>query len=186
MKKVAIIIGHRSAKQGAYSAFLDRTEYQYNKAVAELLTDVADVYERPNIPFASEAFIIKQLVKEVNKHNYDLVISLHFNSFHNEKAHGVTALHYITSKFGKLIANEFVKMVSDDFKIRKRDLIPISNKTQRGGTLICGLNATTVLVEPFFGSNEYDACQFYQKEAEYAKLLRDLIHVSGHLKPYNT
>lgn len=186
MKKVAIIIGHRSASQGAYSPTLDKTEYQYNKAVAEMLLDVADVYERPNIPFASEGFIIKQLVKEVNKHNYDLVISLHFNSFHNEQAHGVTALHYITSKYGKIIADEFVKMVSDDFNIRKRALIPVSSKNQRGGTLICGLKSTCVLVEPFFGSNEYDACQFKDSEMKYAKLLRDLIHVSGHLKPYNT
>lgn len=186
MKKVAIIIGHRSAKQGAYSPTLGKTEYQFNREVAEKLLDVADVYERPNIPFASEAFLINQLVKEVNKHNYDLVISLHFNSFDDPQAHGVTALHYITNKFGKVIANEFVKMVSDDFKIKRRDLIPVSSKTQRGGTLICGLNAACVLVEPFFGSNECDALQFKNKEVEYAKLLRDLIHVSTYLKPYNS
>lgn len=184
--KTAIVIGHRSKSQGAYSPALGMTEYQFNKVVAECLLDVADVYERPNIPFASEAFMINQLVKEINKQDYDLVISLHFNSFHNEQAHGVTALHYITNNFGKIIANEFVKMVSDDFQIKKRDLIPVTSKQDRGGTLICGLNATCVLVEPFFGSNDYDAMQFLNNEQKYAKLLRDLIHVSKHLKPYNT
>ncbi len=182
MKKVAIIIGHRSKKQGAYSPFLLQTEYQFNKKVASYLLDIADVYERPNIPLVSEAFMINELVKEVNKTDYDLVISLHFNMFEDARAHGATALYYITNKFGKVIANEFVKVISEHFKIKQRELIPISSKKQRGGTLIVGLNAPAILLEPFFGSNEFDACQFHNKEEEYSKLIRDLIKVSKYLK----
>lgn len=186
MKKTAIVIGHRSKSQGAYSPTLEQTEYEFNKKVALLLQDIADVYERPDIPFVSEAFRITEMTKQINKQDYDLVISLHFNSFSNDKAHGVTALHYITSKFGKIIADEFCKMVSDDFCIKKRALIPVASKNERGGTLICNLKATAVLVEPFFGSNPHDAIQFKNKEQEYSKLLRDLINCSQHLKPYNS
>lgn len=182
MKKVAIIIGHRSKRQGAYSEHLDQTEYQFNKTVALALADIADIYERPNTPFVSEGMRIRQVINEVNKHNYELVISLHFNSFHNPQAHGVTALHYITNKFTKLLSQTFVTMVNDEFKIKKRELIAITSKKQRGGTLICGLNSPAILVEPFFGSNKYDAIQFKDKEEPYSKLLRDLICVQGHIK----
>lgn len=181
MKDVAIIIGHRERSQGAYSPTLNKTEFQFNKKVALFLEDIADIYERPNIPFVSEAFRIKELVKEVNKKSYRLVISLHFNSFENDIAHGATALYYITNSKGKHIATEFVKIMADDFGIKKRDLIPISNKNQRGGTLITGLHATSILVEPFFGSNEEDALKFKDQEEKYAQLLRSLIAVTKNL-----
>jgi len=182
MKKVAIIIGHRSKSQGAYSECLGLTEYQYNKTVALALSDIADIYERPNTPWTTEAYKISKLVKEVNKHDYELVISLHFNHFHIPQANGVEALHYITNKFSKVIAKEYVTMVSDQFKVKPRALIAVRSTKQRGGTLICGLKAPAVLVEPFFGSNDNDALQFKDKEASYAKLLRDLINVSLHIK----
>lgn len=185
MNKVAIVIGHRPKAPGAYSHFLGETEYQFNSKVANLLTDIADVYERPDIPFVSEGFIISQLVKEINKKSYDMVISLHFNSFHNEQAHGATALYYLTNKFGKAIAKEFVQMISDDFGISKRELIPVTSKKDRGGTLICGVKSPCILVEPFFGSNEFDACQFKDQEAKYAQILRSLIKVIPLLKPHN-
>jgi len=175
MKRVAIIIGHRSKSKGAFSQILGKQEYDFNKDVATYLTDIADIYERPNTRFVSEAYRIKQLVNEVNKHNYDLVISLHFNSFHNPKAHGATALYYITNAYGKQLAHEYVQMVSDDFGIKKRNLIPIQYASQRGGTLIAKLKSTAVLLEPFFGSNKADAKQFKNKECEYAQLIRNLI-----------
>lgn len=182
MNKVAIVIGHRPGRQGAYSPFLKKTEYEFNSEVASYLMDIADVYERPNIPFVGETFRIKQLVKEINKHDYELVISLHFNSFHDERAHGATALYYITNSFGKVIANEFVKTISEHFNIKQRELIPISSTKQRGGTLIKGLKATAILLEPFFGSNESDAKKFLHKTAEYSRIIRDLILVSGYVK----
>jgi N-acetylmuramoyl-L-alanine amidase len=182
MKKIAIIIGHRSGSQGAYSKHLRLTEYQFNSTVALMLSDIADIYERPNTRFVSEAFRIKQLVNEINKHDYELVISLHFNHFHIEQANGVEALYFITNKFSKVIAQEYVTMVSDQFKVKPRALVSVRSTKQRGGTLICGLKAPAILVEPFFGSNEYDALQFKGKEAPYSKLLRDLISVSSHIK----
>ncbi len=98
MKKVAILIGHRSGRKGVYSDWLDITEYDYMKQVASYLTDVADVYERPNTLFISEVGRIGQVVNKINKKRYDFVLSLHFNSFYDERAHGVTALHNITNK----------------------------------------------------------------------------------------
>ncbi|CAL2108186.1 N-acetylmuramoyl-L-alanine amidase [Tenacibaculum sp. 190524A02b] len=176
MKQVAIVIGHRSKKQGAYSPFINETEYSYMKKVAHYLQDIADIYERPNTPFVSEATRIKQLVRSVNANSYKLVISLHFNGFHDAVAHGVTCLHYITNPRTKAIASEFVSLVNENFGIKKRALIPISSKNQRGGIFITGVNADAILVEPFFGSNPLDSENFRGKHQAYANTLRALIN----------
>lgn len=173
--KIAILIGHRSGDQGAYSEWLDTTEYEYMKKVAFRLDDIADVYERPNTPFVSEAYRIKQVVCKINEKKYDLVISLHFNSFSNEKAHGATALHYITNRFTKQVGNRFVELVRESFGTRKRDLIPVSSKFDRGGTFIMNCNTHAVLLEPFFGSSPKDCVEFINSEVKLANVLRQLI-----------
>ena len=175
MKKAAIVIGHRSSRQGAWSPFLGKSEYQFNKVVAGMLIDVADIYERPNTPFISESKRVQQMLNKINKKNYHLVISLHFNSFADPRAHGTTALYYITNKYTKRLAQKFVDMVNARFGIKKRSLIPIQGHKQRGKTFIVGTKAQAVLLEPFFGSNADDAYSFKGKEDKYAKLIRDLI-----------
>lgn len=182
MKKVAIIVGHRSNNQGAFSPYLNKTEYQFNKTVASYLEDIADIYYRPNTPFVSEAYRIKQLVSQINKKDYQLVISLHFNSFEDERANGSTALYYITNKYAKVLANEFTKTISEHFNTKQRELISISSKKQRGGTLIKGLKSTAILLEPFFGSNEHDANKFKNKESEYSNIIRSLVSISRFIK----
>lgn len=175
MKKVAIIIGHRSKRQGAYSAILGETEYQYMKKVAEYLSDVADIYERPDTSFGSESGRIKRMVQKVNAENYDLSLSLHFNAFSDPKANGATALFYITNKRTKAIAKEFVELMHQDFCVKRRSLIAITSKKQRGGTYIVTSKADAVLLEPFFGSNELDALAFKGKHQEYANCIKALI-----------
>lgn len=180
MKKVAVLIGHRENAQGAHSTFLGATEFTYMSIVAEHLFCKAngyelDIYKRPNTPFVKEVYRINQVINQVNRKHYDLVLSLHFNSFHNDAAHGCTALHYITNQRTKKIAQRFNELVADHFNIKSRDLIPIKSKSQRGGTFIINSYADAVLLEPFFGSNPSDAYSFRNKEYEYAILLDELI-----------
>ena len=175
-KEIAIIIGHRSKAQGAFSETLNQTEYEFNKKVVSHLSDCADIYERKNTPFVSEAYRIRQLSKKVNAAgSYKLVISLHFNSFEDKRAHGVEALHYITNNFTKRICVKFVNKVSQRFGIKRRALIAVRSKRQNGGLLISSLNSPAILLEPFFGSNTADAEKFKGKEFEYAQLIRELI-----------
>ncbi|MDC9722364.1 MAG: N-acetylmuramoyl-L-alanine amidase [Urechidicola sp.] len=175
MKKVAIIIGHRSGNKGAKSEWLGTNEYDYMKAVALHLKDVADVYERPNTPFVTEAYRIKQLTNKVNKKSYDLVLSLHFNAFKDDNAHGSTALHYVTNKRTKRLGQRFTQLINLWFGVAQRDLIPITSKYQRGGALIMNINAPALLLEPFFGSNPADCVNFYDAEEKYAELIKELI-----------
>jgi N-acetylmuramoyl-L-alanine amidase len=175
MNKVAILIGHRSKRKGAYSEWMDVFEYDYNKKVASYLTDIADIYERPNTYAVSEGYRIRQVVNKINKRRYDLVISLHFNSFKNSKAHGATALHYVTNVFTKNIGKHFIELCHQQFGSRERNLIPITSKNQRGGTFITGIKSPAILLEPFFGSSPAECVEFINAEEKYANLLRDLI-----------
>lgn len=175
MKRAAIVIGHRTKDQGAYSPYLGESEYTYMEKVAYYLQDIADVYQRPNTLFVSEATRINQMVNTINKQKYDLVLSLHFNSFKDSKAHGATALHYITNSRTKQIAHEFVALVAENFGVKKRALIAIKSTKERGGVLIENTHADAVLLEPFFGSNQADALKFKDKHEAYARTLRALI-----------
>jgi len=175
--KIAIIVGHRLKKQGAFSDYLFESEYQFNEKVANHLRGIADVYFREDTPFTTESYKRAQVLNKVNKGNYDLVLSLHFNSFHDENAHGCTALHYITNSRTKKLARKFVYLMNKEFGIRKRELIAISSKKQRGGQMVIGSKSDFVLLEPFFGSNP-EACNFIGQHKRYADVIRKLIEYS--------
>ncbi len=174
-KKVAVIIGHRSARKGAFSPFLNESEYDYMKKVAYQLTDVADIYERPNSSWLTRRQKIKSMISKINAKNYDLVISLHFNAFKDKRAHGATALYYITNKRTKQLATKMVTMISSEFAIKKRNLIVIKSLKQRGGQFIISTKADSILLEPFFGTNK-EALSFYKRESKYASLIRRFIN----------
>ncbi|MGY6649110.1 N-acetylmuramoyl-L-alanine amidase [Wenyingzhuangia sp. IMCC45574] len=175
MKKIAIIIGHRSEAQGAYSPYLLENEYTWNKTVASYLSHIADVYERPNTDMVSEGARIVELVNDVNKHEYDLVLSLHFNAFSDSKANGVTALYCEGNEFTKEFCEDYVGFISTKFETKARSLISIKNKYQNGGLLLQKLKAPAVLLEPFFGTNK-EALQFLGQERAYAFCLEILIN----------
>lgn len=176
MKKVAIIIGHRSEAQGAYSPFLEQTEFQFNSDIAEQLSDVADIFYRPNIKGVGEITRIKNMVSEINKNDYELVISLHFNSSVNDTANGCEALYYYSNAMGEVLALYFVNKMSERIGIKKRRLIPIISKEQRGHAVVAGCKATTILLEPFFGSNEEDCALMSNCKSTYVQIIRELIN----------
>lgn len=175
MGKIAIVVGHRKNKKGAYSQFLGQSEYDFNGKVASHLIDVADIIFRPDIPFASESYMRKKVLEQINDKNYDLVIELHFNSFHDKRANGVTALHYITNSETKCIAQKFVDAISEEFFIKKRDLMPISSIKERGGQMIVKSEPNYILLEPFFGSNK-EALKFRHNEKMYADVIRQTLY----------
>jgi len=174
MKRFAVLIGHRSKRQGAFSETLQQSEFQFNEPIAEMLSDVADIYYRPNTPGVSETYRVKQVLNKVNKKKYDLVVELHFDSFSDQRANGCSALHYITNRKTKELAQYFVNEVNSRIGIRKRSLIPIKSRKQRGGTFIIHSKADAILLEPFFGSNRDDCYKIMNCKREYAQIIRDL------------
>lgn len=175
MKRFAVAVGHRDNARGAYSPFLGLTEFEFNSRVAENLTDIADIYYRPNTLMVSEGSRIRSMVNNINLTNYDFAVELHFDSFSDPRANGASALHYITNKRTKEAAKLFTQQMCDVFGIKRRDNIPVTTKKQNGGTWIIENKADALLLEPFFGSNYNDCQKISECYSEYSQVIRELL-----------
>ena len=164
--KVAILVGHNSSQQGAYSKDLEMTEWEYNKLVANYLKRKKIVKHMMYI-LDNHIKVIENKMQEVldviNKQNYDLVVELHFNSHTTNTAEGSTGIHYKTNSKTKEYLNIFQDMLKRIWGIVKRPLIPITLSdinSVNGAYGILKSKADYVLLEPFFGSNEREARKF--------------------------
>lgn len=155
MKRIAVIVGHNSKSQGAYSKELQTTEYMYYMKVVErlkeLLGDKIDVYFRkPNSSYGAE---MREVLARLNKIDYDYVLELHFNSASSSEIQGCECIAFYKSVKGLELAKNFNELISRDMNIKNRGIIKVNNSNQRGAYGIMKAKAPYVLVEPFFGSN---------------------------------
>lgn len=147
MMKIAIVIGHNKVKQGYFSPYIGMTEYNYHKRVVSLLKGV-DIYYRNDENYYSKE--IESLCDKLNSKSYDLVLSLHFNSF-NGSVQGSEAWVFHSNEFTKNVAFKFSTEISNQFNIKDRGVKLINNINQRGGMLFYKCKHPVVLLEPFFG-----------------------------------
>ena len=174
--KVAFIIGHTEKSKGAVNVLNGLKEFDYYKEVCKSLD--FDVYEHDK-NISGYTTRIKETASRVNKKDYDLVMSLHFNSFKGS-ANGCETLYYFNSNFGKRYAKLWNTFFSNKTKIKDRGIKALANKNDRGFAVLKYVNATTILIEPFFGSNindckKVDVCLM-------AELLNQFIELNK--KPY--
>ena len=172
--KIAICVGHNSRSKGAFSKFLNQTEFDYNKRVAGILKEISchDIhifYRKSQNSYNKE---ISELADQVNKHHFDLALELHFNSF-NGIANGVEALYFHNSKVGLELATEFSKRISFVYDSLNRGAKPLTNDGQNGFGFVQKLKAPAIILEPFFGDNE-EAIKFINVQ-KYAETLNDWI-----------
>lgn len=164
MNKVALIIGHNDRSRGAYSPIL-LSEFKYWKRIAEKIKgeipEIIDVYERkPNKAYVPE---MNEVLKELNKNDYNFCLELHFNSSLNRNANGCECLVYWKNEKAKKLATNFMARLQNVFgsKIRgNHGIIEIQDSNVRGGYGICKSKDTYILVEPFFGSNPDESLKF--------------------------
>lgn len=185
--KVALVVGHNPRSKGAYSKILG-SEYDYWKNIAykikERMPQLVDIYERKqNNNYTTE---MNEVLKELNKKDYDFCLDLHFNSALSEQANGCECLVYYKNEKAKNLATDFMARLQNKFesKIRTREnilkeikivddkeittekkevtrgLILIQDSKTRGAYGICNSKDTYILVEPFFGSNFNEALKF--------------------------
>ncbi|MGQ1929834.1 N-acetylmuramoyl-L-alanine amidase [Ornithobacterium rhinotracheale] len=170
MKKIAIVIGHTQDSQGACSEFGIPCEWTYNTKVASYLEDVADIYFHDTYRYGYSK-MIEKTSEELNKHNYELVLLLHYNSA-MPKANGTEVLFYHTNAKGGELAKDLCNRVCKAFGTQNRGAKGV-DRHERGGYALYKPKATTLLIEPFFGSNSEDVSKFKNKEKEYANVLRN-------------
>lgn len=152
--KVALIVGHNPRSKGAYSPFLNMSEYDYFKSIVDKINsidDTIDIYCRePNNNYIQE---MKPIVEEINKHNYNYILELHFNSS-DRNVQGCECLVYKYAPKAKILAELFLEDLSKEYSQKNRGVKCVEKSSDRGGYGICKTRDTYILVEFFFGSNE--------------------------------
>lgn len=157
MKK-AFIIGHNEKDQGAYSKILDVTEWGLYTSLTPELLKLGDVYTH-DASILSYTKRMKDTANKINKNDYDLVVSLHFNMF-NGKASGCETL-FISDK-GRVFANNFCHYYTDSTGAKNRGIKKVG-KGERGFEEIFNPLAPAILIEPFFGDSSSD-CKLFNKD----------------------
>ena len=155
MKDIAIVIGHTKMRPGACSPHGVSCEFKFNSEVASHLSCIADIYtyDSYNLGYTS---MVKRNAAKLNKKDYKLVLELHYNAA-SPQANGVEALYYFKNRVGKKIAEKFSLEYSKVFRVKNRGPKALVNKTQRGFAAVYYPKATTLILEPFFGTNKNKA-----------------------------
>ena len=171
--KVAIVVGHTKLSPGACSPHGIPCENKYNSKVAEYLKDIADIFYYDNYSLGYTS-MVKRNAAKINKGDYDLVIELHYNAAAPE-ANGCETLYYFKNKEGKKLATKASEMISKEFNVKNRGIKAVVSSKDRGFAALYYPNPTTILLEPFFGSNVLDASKFIYNEEKYANVIREFI-----------
>lgn len=171
-KKVSIVVGHTKNKPGACGLGID-CEWFYMSRVAEHLKDICDIYYYDNYN-SGYTNMVKRNATIMNMHDYDLNIELHYNAA-TFQANGCETLYYFSNNKGRDLAADFSNLVAKTFKVKNRGVKALVNKNDRGFAAVYYPKATTLLVEPFFGSNRQDVEKFDGKEKEYADMIRKFL-----------
>ncbi|MBR8748697.1 hypothetical protein IX317_000356 [Fusobacterium sp. DD29] len=175
--KVALLIGHNPKDKGAYSNVLGQYEYEYYRDVCSIINEIddsIDIYTRE--PIVGYVAQMVPVIEEMNKHNYDFILELHFNAVKDTNVRGCETLVYKDSKKGHELALNFLKKVHETFDIPYRGgkLIEIKYQHERGGYGICNTKSPYILVEPFFGTNDIDSSKFKNRQ-DIAEFIVDFI-----------
>ena len=168
MNKIAIVVGHDSIEQGAFSNLLKKSEFAYYSEVVKLLP--FDIYYRSTKGGYKSK--MEELAKQINGKGYTLVIELHFNSF-NGVANGSEALYFIGSNIGKRYSEILAEGVAKEYGSTRRGAKAISQTNDRGYWFMKLMDPPAVIYEPFFADN-VEAIKFKDIN-RHAKLLIDIL-----------
>jgi len=149
--KVALVIGHKLFSGGAVS-YNGISEFEYNE---ELVGMVANNLVDSNVePLIFHRKLYRDLPKELNTKNPDLIISFHRNAF-NTKATGSEVLYYYKSNTGRHTAATLLNAIHECSGLVNHG-VKAKSAEDRGGYLLRYTHAPCVILEPFFIDNPLD------------------------------
>lgn len=174
--KIAFVVGHHKKSKGALSKYFRLREWDFYNDVLSHLNCVDVFYHNENISGYTSR--IKNTANKINKYPFDLVIELHFNSAVHPSANGCETLYYYRSKKGREYAKQFSEVVTRTTGIKSRNggLKALTNRNDRGFASVYYTNAPTILIEPFFGSNDND-CKKIESANNMAKIIEKYINL---------
>lgn len=167
-KKICVIIGHGGNDCGAVNPTNKGTELAYNEKLAPRVADIltingykADIYNR--------GYRKVEDIAHLNRQKYDLIISLHCNSY-DSKVSGTEMLFWHKSKNSEKLAECLQKEIVGVFQLNDRKIKPIK-KGDRGWYLLYSTNAPCVILEPFFIDNDSDYHLGLERQESYANAI---------------
>jgi N-acetylmuramoyl-L-alanine amidase len=182
---IAICIGHSRKigsryDGGAYSSWLKMNEREFNLQVASELTKYLSQNGIPSriiSDYKGNGYgsAMQDAADQIKAVNASIALELHFNSS-IPSANGHEWLYWHSSPKGKALAQAFSDQFGRDFQnIRKRGIKSIT-RSGRGGLFLKYTHCPSLLVEPFFGSNQSDCSQVtpHSVAKSYAKALISL------------
>lgn len=154
--KLAIVVGHNSASQGAVRQDTGDSEFVWNGRLARRIERLAGSYSfqvrtffrTPGGGYSNE---IRRVYAEVDAWGADASVELHFNGASSAEATGTETLSSGTAlslRLAESVQREMVLALG----IRDRGIKTRSSSDRGGMSLISG-RAPAILVEPFFGSS---------------------------------
>lgn len=172
--KINIIVGHTEKSQGAKLVTTGESEYDYNKDLAKRIKKFAESKNVKVNIFYRDDIGISGVYEKIKKSKNDCALELHFNSF-NKTAKGTTLLfndEKDTENGEKQLAEKLQKMMDEIFSYdnrtkRKMRKIDIGNRGYKNVTRI--FDIPSIILEPAFGSNPYEAMLLDQNKQEYAE-----------------
>ena len=179
--KTAIIIGHTKLKPGACSPWGLPCEFELNKQIAEAVAEFdleVDVFEHESYKYGYK-YMTRRTASRINKGDYDLVLELHYNAAH-PSAHGAEALYYFRNPKARELALRFSLQMAAKMGYRNRGAKALVNEKDRGFWAVFYPNPTTLILEPFFGTNKDDVSRF--DAAIYVSVILNLISYYKRLK----
>jgi len=156
--KLAIVVGHNQAAQGAVRSDTGETEWRFNSRIARhmerIAPDVTPELEvrtfkrRPGLGYSAE---IREVYQEADAWGADATIELHFNGAASPAATGTEVLSSGTTKSLGL-AQSVLDEILGELGLPDRGVKTRARGDRGGGSLWSG-RAPAILVEPFFGSS---------------------------------
>ena len=158
--RLAIVVGHTDRNKGASMVppygFIQ--EYEYCTILGGIILAMC---REKNI--LCKVFFRDK--KKISK-TYDLVrayrphatIELHFNAFISPNVKGHSVLYSVYNSASKDLARHLNEWMTGTLETRNRGIKELREQG-RGFTNVSQLNTATVILEPFFGTNEKDAAE---------------------------
>lgn len=180
MFKLAIVVGHNEASQGAIRQDTGQTEWSWNLGLARHIEACAKEYPGLEVktflrkPVGSYTREIRDVYRRTDAWGADATCELHFNSHHNPNATGTETL---TS--GSKASVRFAECAQDRMleALGLRDRGEKVVRTGRGSHSLISGRAPAILIEPFFGSSP-TGLQATDEDSEKQALARAIVQAT--------
>lgn len=188
--RVAVIIGHDELSQGAFSKFLDTSEWEFWNSKYDNLNfeSLYEYAERLGIDLSVDKIlrdrrgVITAHEEIENQADYDIAIELHFNAFASDSVNGAEILlGYVEHDEQMEIATGILNNWCRTMDIRNRG-VKYPGPTNAGHFNVnnlrdnMGIDIPYLLLEPFFGSNYSDSSKVFIDDNPLNFFLREIVN----------